>query len=233
MCAGGIRRIRFMKEKIREAALRLLDRQDYTVREMRRKLIRKSFDADEVDDVLAELESCGFLDDARYASLYAESKLRSGKGRTYISSKLKEKGVDESIIKQTIEDNVDTDTERLYCLKKALSVCGLSQRFTVTEGGEIVPFGELAATNNFGARGSFESPNDFGVRCSFESPNSFEESDFERVNYFEPKDEATASDRALAYKYREKEKAKLARRLISAGYSAGMAFDAIRKISEL
>ncbi len=239
-----------IKEQIREAALRLLDRQDYTVAEIRRKLVRKSYALDEVDEVLAGLEECNLLDDSRYAFLYTESKLHSGKGRMYISSKLKEKGVDEDIIKDALENHAGKDVEKLYCLKKALSICGLSQRFTISDDGQIVPSDGAASALGMSVMsgdadevaleervtevsGKEAALNETSTYAECVMPENFEEIGYEKVNYFEPDDEVIASDRALAYKYREKAKAKLARRLISAGYSAGMAFDAVKKISEL
>ena len=82
------------KEKIREAALKLLDYQDRTSSELRDKLIKKGFSEDAVDEVVSSYEESGLVNDERYARLYAQSKLSAGKGSRWIKQKLREKGFD-------------------------------------------------------------------------------------------------------------------------------------------
>lgn len=193
-----------MLDDVREAALRLLDYQDRSAGELKDRLLKKSFHEDEIEEVISSLADCGILDDRRFASFFAQSKLASGKGRVYIINKLKEKKISASVIQDVMEELMKEENESVLCLRKALSLCGLAQRFETDDSGEIVP--------------------------AF-SPK--QEQVTESVGYFEPSDEKIRRDRKACYTHREKEKAKLTRRLISAGFPPGIVFDTVRKIERL
>lgn len=195
-----------MRDEVREAALRLLEYRDRSVSELRQRLARKSYPEEEIEEVIADLEECGLLDDRRFAELLAQSAVSSGKGRRFIAHKLKEKDVDSLVAQQVLEQIFEEEDERVLCLKKALSVCGLSGYFEVDRDGGLM---RLEETGGFLP----ELP--------------------EPLGYFEPKDEATAANRRKRRDYCEKAKARLTRRLVSAGFSPGMAYEAIRKIERL
>ena len=197
-----------MLDDVREAALRLLDYQDRSAGELRDRLLKKSFREDEIEEVISSLADCGILDDRRFASFFAQSKFASGKGRVYIINKLKEKKISSSVIQDVMEELMEEENESILCLRKALSLCGLSQRFETDDSGEIVPA--------------------FSWDISPES-----ELETETVGYFEPSDEKIRRDRKACYAHREKEKAKLTRRLISAGFPPGIVFETVRKIERL
>lgn len=191
------------KEKIREAALKLLEYQDRTSAELCRKLEQKDLDPALVRQVADELEESGLIDDARYARLYCQSKLSCGKGSRWIRKKLKEKGVPGCVIEESLKALQEEDLvedESILCLRKALALCGLSDRFEVTEDGCFTPLTEMPA---------------------------------EPADYFGRKLDPAEKDRMRIRKEREKAKASLARRLISAGYPSGAVSDAVRKIGEL
>ena len=141
--------------------------------------------------------------------MFVRSKLSSRKGRVYISNKLREKGISSEISECVMTEIFEEHDEKALCLKKALAVCGLSGRFEVSEDGELVPVIDF-----FDERAEETEAND-------------------TIGYFEPKDEHLRSDRQACRAYREKAKAKLTRRLISAGFSTGMVFDAVKKIEQL
>ena len=77
----------------RDAALGLLARRAHTRLELRRKLLKKSFDREEVEACLDRLAERGLLDDAGTAAALAASRARSGRGRSRIASELAAKGV--------------------------------------------------------------------------------------------------------------------------------------------
>ena len=56
---------------------------------------------------------------------------------------------------------------------------------------------------------------------------------YERASIFELDEEEAAADRQAAYKYREKQKAKLVRRLASAGFSPSAVYYTVSKIADL
>lgn len=195
-------------EKVREAALKLLDYQDRTSAELREKLLKKGFSESAVEEIVLAFEESGLVDDERYASMYAHSKLSAGKGSRWIKQKLREKGILAETVENVLHDLKDSESvedESVLCLKKALSLCGLSERFEVDEEREIVPcIGEYS-----------------DVDCE------------EKIDYFGRKIKAGETDRNVIRKEREKAKASLTRRLISAGFPSGAVFDAVRKIGEL
>jgi regulatory protein len=57
-----------------DAAFRYLGHRDRTVAEMRRHLESKRVEPATIDEAIAELEAQGYLDDARFASRYAEDR---------------------------------------------------------------------------------------------------------------------------------------------------------------
>jgi regulatory protein len=57
-----------------DAAYRFLGRRDRTVAEVRERLEAQEFDAELVDEAIAELTRQGYLDDARYAHRFAEDR---------------------------------------------------------------------------------------------------------------------------------------------------------------
>lgn len=67
-----------MARKAYEYALDLLSARGYTIRNLRRKLIQKEFDADEVTAAVERLLAAGLLDDGRYAREYVRQKLTTG-----------------------------------------------------------------------------------------------------------------------------------------------------------
>ena len=111
-------------------------------------------------------------------------------------------------------------------MRKALSICGLSDRFEVDEYGEIVsalydPYDTYSLTF---ADGSAAAGSDTAL---------LRENDHEPVDYFSRKIRPGETDRNIIRKEREKAKASLTRRLISAGFPAGTVFETVRRIADL
>lgn len=210
------------KEKIREAALKLLDYQDRTSAELRERLIKKGFSEDAVEDVVSAFEESGLINDERYAILYAQSKLSSGKGSRWIKQKLRGKGIDAEITENVFEEIKDSgsiEDESVLCLKKAISICGLSSRFEVDAYGDIIPV-------------SYDPYNACSMSLTDSSLSDNLQS-YESVDYFSRKIKQDETDRNIIRKEREKAKASLTRRLISAGFPSTAVFEAIRKIAAL
>ena len=216
------------KEKIREAALKLLDYQDRTSSELREKLLKKGFSEEDIEEVVPALEESGLVNDERYASLYAQSKLNAGKGSRWIKQKLREKGVTDEKIENALHEVMDSgaaEDESVLCLRKALSICGLSDRFEIDEYGEIVP-SFYDPYESFGITRADKSP----ASGAAQEPGAY---DYEPIDYFGRKIKPGETDRNTIRKEREKAKASLTRRLISAGFPSGAVFDTVRRIGEL
>jgi len=80
-------------------AYRFIDRRERTTAEVRMRLEREELPADEVDSALAELTELGYLDDARFARVFAEDKRNLGDwGSERIERALLERGIDPRLV---------------------------------------------------------------------------------------------------------------------------------------
>jgi regulatory protein len=86
-----------------DLAYRHLNRRDRTVGEMRRHLARHGIESDATEAAIQELSEQGYLDDARFARLFAEDK-RSLEhwGSDRIKRSLLERGVDRDLIESVL-----------------------------------------------------------------------------------------------------------------------------------
>lgn len=81
----------------------ILARRDHSAAEVKAKLARKGFTKDEIAKTVDFLQEKKLLDDALFAKEYIESILRAKPvGPRYLSAKLKQKGVGEGIIQETL-----------------------------------------------------------------------------------------------------------------------------------
>jgi regulatory protein len=78
-----------------QAALRRLARRDQSVAELRRGLLQRGHEADEVEVAIARLRRGGYLDDAGYAERFARSRMANqGHGRLRVRQDLRLRGVE-------------------------------------------------------------------------------------------------------------------------------------------
>lgn len=112
-----------------QVAYRFLNRRERTVAEMRSRLEREDeIPAAETEAAIAELLDYGYLDDARYARVFAEDRRNLDQwGVERITRTLRERGVDRELITAALDaltdDAQQTELERATAL--------LSQRFPV------------------------------------------------------------------------------------------------------
>ena len=76
------------------AAIRLLSSRDHSVAELTRKLRQREHADEAIDAALVELAEANYVNDARYAELYAEQRMNQGYGPLSIRSKLAVRGID-------------------------------------------------------------------------------------------------------------------------------------------
>jgi regulatory protein len=82
-----------------DLAYRYLNRRDRTESEVRRHLAGKGVEPDAAEDAIATLRDQGYLDDARYARLFAEDKRTlEGWGSERIRDTLALRGIDRELI---------------------------------------------------------------------------------------------------------------------------------------
>ena len=126
------------EEKAREAALRLLDYQDRTRAELKSRLMKKGYSEELSQSVTDDLSEANLINDERYAELYTESLINSGKGSILIKNKLREKGISDSIINAAFENLSVDETQRFSCLNKALSFMGIAEICYIDEEGYLI-----------------------------------------------------------------------------------------------
>ena len=107
----------------RVVALRLLRRRDYTVAEMREKLIARGGDADDINTTIDGLIAEGLLDDRRVASAHLRTAARvKGRGRLRIARELAARGIAPDIVEDTVASLSDEEeasaVERLLVRKR-------------------------------------------------------------------------------------------------------------------
>ena len=114
-----------------ELAYRYLSRRERTVEELRRHLSGRDLDPAAVEAAVAELSEGGYLDDARYARLFAEDKRRLeqwGSGR--IRSALLARGIERAVVDSTLAaDNAADGGEGGRGGEFARALALLEQRF--------------------------------------------------------------------------------------------------------
>jgi regulatory protein len=86
-----------------ELAYRYLNRRDRTVSEMRRHLARQAIEAEAIDSAVQTLIQQGYLDDARFARVFAQDKRELEQwGRDRIERTLRDRGIDAELVQETL-----------------------------------------------------------------------------------------------------------------------------------
>lgn len=126
--AGGVATAAPAAAHALEVAYRYLNRRERTVHELRSYLIGRDLDADAIEAVISELVETGYLDDTRYARLFAEDKRRLEQwGSARIRSELLHRGIENDLVEAALAaDNCDLASVASE-LERAVAV--LQQRF--------------------------------------------------------------------------------------------------------
>ena len=118
------------KKTAMEAASAYLANRMRTVHELRKHLKEKEYDESEIDETVDELISLHYLDDNLYAERYYEYNREKKRGIKRAAAELKERGVDEAVIKNAAEDFLYNNKVNEY--EDALAVA-----LKVAEGKEV------------------------------------------------------------------------------------------------
>lgn len=86
-----------------DKALTLLVRREHSARELKAKLARRGFDADENAAVLERLQSKDFQSDSRFGQMLVRSRIEGGYGPRWIVAELKTHGVAEAAARGLID----------------------------------------------------------------------------------------------------------------------------------
>ena len=92
-------------QKAFAAALKILTRRDHGRAELAGKLAGKGFEEQIIAATLDRLAGLGYLDDRRFARLWAEAALRSGRGvGPRIALELRRRGIADDIVRDTLTE---------------------------------------------------------------------------------------------------------------------------------
>lgn len=105
--------------RAKEAAYRCLTYRPRSRAEVEAKLREKGFDEAAIQSTLSGLVRLGYIDDEKFARLWAESRVRlRAFGRRRIDRELREKGIDPSIVREAL-DGVFTIDQEIDIAEKA------------------------------------------------------------------------------------------------------------------
>jgi regulatory protein len=93
-------------QKATDLAYKLVSRREHTVKQVRDKLAKKECEPASIDAAVAELERHNFVDDRRYAKLFAEDKRRlQGWGARRIRMALTQDGISRDLLDELFADD--------------------------------------------------------------------------------------------------------------------------------
>ena len=84
----------------KQVAVRLLARREHSAEEIRQKLVKREFEADEIATALLELKQGDWQSDERFTEAYIRARRLKGFGPVRIAAELRERGVDEVMAKR-------------------------------------------------------------------------------------------------------------------------------------
>lgn len=100
-------------------AIRYISVRARAVREVRQKLTTRGYEPPLIDQIIADLERQGYLDDRSFAELWAGERMRlQKKGRKWVELELKQKGIAPQWIEAAM-GKVAEDEERNYAFELA------------------------------------------------------------------------------------------------------------------
>jgi regulatory protein len=99
--------------EVRRCALRLLKFRPRSEQEIRQSLKRRAFSPSSIEETVFYLKKAGFLDDALFARLWIEDRLKKFFGFKRVLYELKEKGIEKGLIdavfSETVKDLRESD----------------------------------------------------------------------------------------------------------------------------
>ena len=102
------------------AALTLLSRRELSIRQLRDRLVRRKFSADDIDPVIARLTQDGTLDDRRVARASARlGVVIKRRGRRRVLQEVKQLGIAAATAKEAVDD-VFAEIDELALLDRAI-----------------------------------------------------------------------------------------------------------------
>lgn len=94
--------------KGKKRALRLLERKDYTRKELTDRLYKDGYEELIIEQIIAYVDSFHYLDDSRVAGSYIRTR-KDHKSKRELEYLLKQKGISKEEIEQALEENYKTE----------------------------------------------------------------------------------------------------------------------------
>ena len=91
-------------KKAKNLAFRLLKYRDRSEKEIVNRLKKKKVSEEVIEKVIAELKSSSLLDNRRFAKSWIQERIRKGYGLLKIKAELKEKGIDQDLLEDLLQD---------------------------------------------------------------------------------------------------------------------------------
>lgn len=114
-------------EILRDTALRLLNRREYSADELCERLRLRGFAADAARSVVIELSTAGLQSDERYAQMLVRHRVRQGYGPVRIRAELRQRGVAEGVIAAALSaSDVEWDTVAHRVHEKRVGATGIA-----------------------------------------------------------------------------------------------------------
>ena len=80
---------------------------EHTRRELRFKLLKRHWESDLVERVLDDLQAASLQSDVRFTEAFVDSRVRKGQGPMRIRSELRDKGVEQRLVEEYLQDYSD------------------------------------------------------------------------------------------------------------------------------
>ena len=93
----------------KERAIALLDRRDYSRRELIRKLMEKGEDPTEAEEAVDHLVEIGFVNDSRYSKLLVRHYAAKGYGEGRVKQELSRRGIDKELWDEALTEMPEQD----------------------------------------------------------------------------------------------------------------------------
>ena len=92
----------------KKRALHLLERKDYSKRELIQRLEKDSYETELIEEIIAYVDSFHYLDDVRVAGSYIRVR-KHQKSKRELEYKLKQRGISDEDIALAMEENYDME----------------------------------------------------------------------------------------------------------------------------
>jgi len=117
-----------MDKGLFDRAVRILSLREHSVLELRQKLAQKHTNTEQVEEVIRRCIALDYVNDARFAGVFAQSMARKGKGEVFIKLELRKRGISEDVASTALQgvEGSQEDIAYQWAQKKVVFLSGES-----------------------------------------------------------------------------------------------------------